>query len=230
MIGERQIHVWIARADVDAATIRSLSHVLDDEERGRAARFHFDADRRRSIVGRAALRILLGRYLGRNASDLRFAAGAHGKPRLCDAALEFNVSHSGDFAAIALAADTPVGIDVECEKRMSDLEAIASRYFAPAEAEAVLKAQGAQAVALFFSTWTAKESVIKAAGAGLSLELGAFRVTPGSDRFMPVENGGADVHLDGWYVRALPSPAHGYHAALAARGGGWTTIIDTFES
>jgi 4'-phosphopantetheinyl transferase len=229
MIGEREIHIWIARTDTGAAELASLSRVLDDEERTRAARFHFDADRRRSIVARGALRLLLGQYLARHPSDLRFVAGPQGKPALADAALELNVSHSGDYVLIALASGTPLGVDVECENRTTDLKGIAGRFFDPVEAAAVVAANDADAVALFFQTWTAKESLIKAVGGGLSLPLDSFRVTPGSETFAAVQNHGDDERLDGWHVRALPSFAVQYHAAVAARGDAWETIIRPFQ-
>jgi 4'-phosphopantetheinyl transferase len=229
MIGE-EIHVWMARTNVDDAELRSLWCVLNEEERARAARFYFDADRRRSIVARGALRLLLGRYLAREAADLRFTEGTHGKPSLLDAELELNVSHSGDFAAIAFAAHSPVGVDVEWEKPMSSMSDLAKRFFTPAEAEAVLRARAEDAASIFFDTWTAKESVIKAVGVGLSVGLGSFRVTPGSERFLGVENCGGDERLDGWYVRALPQPSNGYHVAVAVRGGGSTAIVRNFES
>lgn len=227
MLTDREIHVWIARTDT--AAIESLSRVLTDEERARVARFRFDADRARAIVARGALRMLLGQYLQRDPSVLRFVSGPNGKPALPDGALEFNVSHAGDFAAIAVAAGTPVGIDVELEKPMSDLRLIAARFFAPAEAEAILRAPAAEAPALFFATWAAKEAVAKAAGGGLSLGLQSFRVDPRSEELVPVENEGADARLDGWYVRALPPLAPRYHAALAAHGGGWETVIHFFQ-
>ena len=225
MLADREIDVWIARTDV--AAIDSLSRVLEDEERERAARFRFDADRARYIVARGALRLLLGRYLNRNPSKLRFVSGPHGKPALADGALEFNVSHAGDFAAIAVAVGAPVGIDVEFEKTMSDLGALATRFFAPSEAEAIVRAPNA--TALFFDTWAAKEAVVKAAGGGVSLGLQSFRVRAGSEDFSLVENDGGGAPLDGWYVRALPPLAPRYHAAVAVRGGGWNTIIRTFE-
>lgn len=228
-IGEREIHIWIARTDGSEAEIASLARVLDAEERDRAARFHFDADRRRSIVARGALRLLLGRYLERDPFELRFVTGPQGKPALADAALELNVSHSGDYVLIALASGTPVGVDVECENRTSDLKGIAGRFFDPAEAAAVVRAADADAVALFFQTWTAKESLIKAVGGGLSLPLDSFRVTPGSGEFAAVTNHGDDARLDGWFIRALPPFAVDYHAAVAARGGDWETIVRFFR-
>jgi 4'-phosphopantetheinyl transferase len=40
-----------------------LEKILSPDERERADRFHFDADRRRSVIGRGCLRLLLGKIL-----------------------------------------------------------------------------------------------------------------------------------------------------------------------
>lgn len=222
MIGEREIHVWLARTDVSAETIRELSAVLDDEERARAARFRFEDDQRRSVVARSSLRTLLGRYLERPTSELQFALGPQGKPALAGNEIEFNVSHSGDSVLLAFAHGSPIGVDVECERRTSDMLAIAARFFSPTEADAVRNADNLAAA--FYKTWTAKESVIKAVGGGLSIDLTSFRVTP-SPELTAVES---DV-LGGWYVQTLPEPDDGYHAAVAIRGRDWTTIVRRIE-
>jgi 4'-phosphopantetheinyl transferase len=211
------IDVWLTRTNVSAETLARASELLDDEERQRAARFRFDADRARSIVSRSALRHLLGRHRSRDPRELRFVCGAHGKPALVNGELEFNVSHSADWAAIAIASHTPVGVDVEHERSLHDLAALTTRYFAPPEAEAVLRDPS-----LFFPVWTAKESVIKATGDGLSLGLASFEVSP-SPRFTPVR------HLDGWFVISLPSIGDGYHAALCARGDHWSVSVRQFH-
>ncbi|HKR62737.1 MAG TPA: 4'-phosphopantetheinyl transferase superfamily protein [Thermoanaerobaculia bacterium] len=211
----REIHVWVARTDAD---VRELARILSDDERDRAARFRFEDDQRRSIVARATLRTLLARYLDRDPHQLHFTLGPQGKPALATSEIEFNVSHSGEYVLLAFARESPVGVDVETEKRTSDMLAISERYFSPAEAEEVRNASNIAAA--FYKTWTAKESVIKAAGGGLSIDLTSFRVTP-SSTFTRVES---DL-LAEWSVQMLPSPGDGYHAAVAARGSDWTTIV-----
>lgn len=206
------VHVWLARADVSDAACAAAAEILDVEERERAARFRFDDDRRRAIVARATLRRLLGGYLSRDPRALRFRSGASGKPALTDDALEFNVSHSGVRVAIAVARATPIGIDVECERSMHDIDDIARRYFAPVEAAEVVGDP-----ARFFAFWTAKEALVKAIGGGLSIGLASFATTPSIDRFTPVRNLDADALLDGWQTISLPVPEPGYHCALATR-------------
>jgi len=219
-----RVEVWTARIDADDDAIRALASLLDDEERAKAARFHFEADRRRCIVARGALRTLLARRLGRDARALRFVYGPQGKPALEGGELEFNVSHSGDCVAVAIADGSPIGLDVECPKPMSDRVALAERFFAAEEADVVKRAAADGAAAAFYSIWTAKESVIKAAGGGLSIELDSFVVTPLRDGLTPVKNRGRNPQLDGWSVLPLPSIG-GCYAAVAARGSGWTAVV-----
>lgn len=225
-----EIHLWIARTDLSDPVVDVLREMLDDEERRKAARFHQEADRRRSIIARAALRALLAGVLGRNARDLRFVHGPQGKPAVACGEVEFSVSHSDDCVAIALAASSPVGIDVECERPMGDLLDLAERFFAEPEALAVRSAAPHDAAALFYAIWTAKESVVKAAGGGLSIELGSFVVQPSPDRFTPVQNLGGDPALDGWSVLALPRVHPGCSGAVAARGNEWKTVLRRFPA
>ena len=152
----REIHVWFARSDLSDAAMARLSALLDEEERRRAAQFRFDDDRRRSVVARGMLRLLLARYLEREARELRFTYNATAKPALADHALDFNVSHSAEWVAIAIARDRLVGIDIERERPMPDLLDLVESYFAPIEAAAVRDAPPNETIARFFAIWTAK--------------------------------------------------------------------------
>jgi 4'-phosphopantetheinyl transferase len=217
------MRIEVAVVPVGAAEIGGLWEVLDAEERARADRYRVEDDRRRSIVARGTVRTLLGRRLGREPRDLGFVEGPQGKPALIGGELEFNVSHSGDRVAIAIAEGGPVGIDIEVERpRTTDLVVLARRYFSPVEALAVENAADG-ALPLFFTIWTAKEAVIKAVGGGLSIQLASFSVLPVCSEWGAVENLGGDPKLDGWHVAALPSEP-GYRAAVAAAGTDWEIV------
>lgn len=209
---------------VRAAPADALWEVLSDDERRRAERYRFPDDQRRSIVARGTLRMLLARRLNRAPRDLQFIEGAQGKPALTSGELEFNVSHSGDRVAIAIAGGTPVGIDIEVEQpRMTDLVTLARRYFSRGEADEVERATGDEAMRLFFTIWTAKEAVIKAAGGGLSIELAAFSVYPVRTEWTAVQNLSGRATLDGWQVAALPV-AEGYRAAVCVQGPNYEIV------
>ena len=74
---------------------------LDEAERSRAARFHFERDAHRYRASHTALRHLLAQRTGVAPAALRFAAGRHDKPQLdLPGAPAFNMSHSGRWALI----------------------------------------------------------------------------------------------------------------------------------
>src|SRR5271166_4052301 len=80
-LAQGAVHVW--RADLQAVP-DELAGALCPEERARAGRLLSERDRRLWARSRGVLRALLGQYLRRDPSALRFAAGAHGKPELRD--------------------------------------------------------------------------------------------------------------------------------------------------
>ena len=84
---------------------------LSHDEYARASRVHFELDRIRWTNARSALRAILGRYLNMPPLEISFALGPHGKPTVTG--VEFNLSHSGGWAMIAVSTNAPVGIDVE---------------------------------------------------------------------------------------------------------------------
>lgn len=103
--------MWRVDLDAPGADLGCLSA----DERARAARFLRDGPRRRWQAGRAALRAVLGGYLGIAPAAVELRIGHRGKPALAgpEASLRFNLSHSDELALIALARGREVGIDVE---------------------------------------------------------------------------------------------------------------------
>lgn len=156
----------------------ALEALLDDDERARAARFHFDADRRSYVGAHALLRAMLSRRAGAKPQDWRFAAGEHGKPYLfgapCD--LRFNLSHTRGAAAVAVAEGIEVGVDAERGDRPHDIK-VAERFFAREEITLLRAAEADASATTFFSIWTLKEAVIKAMGLGLAFPLDSFAVS-----------------------------------------------------
>jgi 4'-phosphopantetheinyl transferase len=214
------VHVWSVNLDEPAAAVEGCAVVLSDDERDRAERLRAAHDRRRFIVARARLREVLAGYLDCDARDLRFRAGSHGKPQL-DAPLPplvFNASHSCAKAVYAIAARGRVGIDVERVTRIVDHQAIADRFFSPAEA-ASLRALAVQDRPMaFFSCWTRKEAYVKAIGAGLSYPLDAFTVSVGRHRPAALIDHAHDPEEPRrWWLVDLPVAAD-YVAAVAFDG------------
>ena len=92
--------------------------------------------------------------------------GANGKPRLAaHPAIEFNLSHSGEWAVCALDC-SPVGVDIQ-QIRNANTQTLAARYFTASESVWMESLPAEEQKTAFFRLWAAKESVLKARGDGL---------------------------------------------------------------
>ncbi len=135
---------------------------------------HDRADRLRGqrIRQRFMLRLLLGSYLGCPGRDLELVRGERGKPMLgqrhAGSALSFNLSHSGEWLAVIVGQDCPVGVDIEQERNMPRAVALARRYFPGKEADSLSGLDEPFRSRTFLQHWTAREALVKARGCGLA--------------------------------------------------------------
>lgn len=185
--------------------------------------WHFACHR---AQGRAPLLALLARYTG--AEQTALVSGAHGRPRLAQgpAGLDFNWSHSGEVAVVALARGIVPGVDVEWVRPRPRAMDLARRFFHPQEAAALQALPAGERERAFLELWTAKEAVLKATGHGISFGLQRLRV--GRERALRL------AWLDGddaaaWQLQALELGA-GCVAALAWRGGPRRIVMRTLAT
>lgn len=220
-----EVHAWRASLEQPPARLERLLSTLAPEERERAARFHFERDRRRYIAGRGLLRDILSRYLNLPPDSLRFSYTPYGKPYLAegcrDGRLRFNVSHSGELALYAVSRGRELGVDVELMRADIEYAEIASRFFSGREVASLLALPAHLRQEAFFLCWTRKEAYVKGVGEGLSLPLHSFDVslTPGEPASLLAVRGDAREAAR-WTLRGL-EPGAGYCAALVAEGEGW---------
>jgi 4'-phosphopantetheinyl transferase len=150
--------------------------LLSPAERERRDRYAFEADRARFTVAAALLRLVGGQMLGVTPEQVqidrkcRTCGKPHGKPSLGLGAPQVSVSHSGDWVALAVCADAPVGVDLEHAARRNNYQALAAHVLGPAEAPATDEAA-------FLRYWVRKEALVKATGDGLSAGLRQVTVT-----------------------------------------------------
>lgn len=186
------IHIWGLHVPDHLSRMDEMMAVLDTGEREKALRYHKAADRYSSIAARSALRILLAGYTGRPFSDIRFEYTENGKPHVEGSAMEFNVSHSGDWIVLAFGFERAIGVDIEQIRREVDVEAIAARYFT-AEEKAEME-ESEDSLSVFYRLWALKEAYVKACGSTLFAELGRMSV--------PIEDG---AERAGWFFYHLES-------------------------
>jgi len=156
----------IAGPALDAACRRRLAPDELDQER----RFAHEESRRQFLVSRALLRTALARYTGCDPRALEFERNRYGKPSLtapADPPLEFSLSHAQGLVVCAVTRRDPVGVDVECDRAISNPAEFARRFFTPAEAAALVRLPLERQSAELLRRWTLKEALAKVRGTGL---------------------------------------------------------------
>jgi 4'-phosphopantetheinyl transferase len=214
------VDVWRVSSNLPFKLRDQLAATLSEDEKERAARFHFMADRDRFIAAHGCLRDVLSRYLHCEPDQFSFSTNSHGKPALNGHIVEFNLSHSGDFTLIAVANECRVGVDVERIRSGISSHVIAQQYFSTAEFAELQSLPLEQREKAFFTCWTRKEAYIKAQGRGLSLPLESFDVSLVPNEAAMLRATRPDsAEAARWTLLALDvDPC--YQAAVAAEGKG----------
>lgn len=143
-----------------------FKNYISIEEQHKANKFYSDNERNTYISCHALLRLILANRLKINPLDLSFIKGINDKPFLLSNQMFFNISHTRESFAIALARDFHVGIDLEKIKQSINFHPIIENYFSNKEREYILDLK-AQSIDRFFQLWTRKEALLKALGTGI---------------------------------------------------------------
>lgn len=142
-----------------------LSEFLNSSEINRAERFHKELDKNRFVICRSILKIVLAAHTKLEAKNIHLDYHFNKKPFLASHPwLHFNVSHSEDFAVIAISR-TKVGIDIEYVSEDFNFSNLLPEIFADNEILAVQNAANTKHA--FYTSWTRKEAFVKALGKGI---------------------------------------------------------------
>ena len=189
------IHIYYTNLNGDCSYEQSL--ILygflppERQERVRSAKREEVAKKR--LYAGAFLQYALSAETGIPMEYIAYTYGSQGKPEIDYQKLEtlskdgtinierkisygfhFNLSHSGDYAVLAI-SDSPVGIDIEYKK--NNYEAVAKRCFCQEEYEDIMAVEDiGERQRRFLQYWTMKEAYIKYTGEGLSIPLNSFQI------------------------------------------------------
>lgn len=169
------IHIGLVDlSTLSEGTFQALYGLSPAERQRRADRYLRKEDAYRCIFAHGLLRYALKHTLGTD--QVRLAKTPAGKPFLPDhSGLQFNLSHSGRWVAIAW-GHSPVGIDVETISMDESKLRLARRFFHPEEQAYLFAAEGPEQARRFFEIWTRKESYLKYLGTGIQRSLSDFSV------------------------------------------------------
>lgn len=187
--------------------------LLSPPERERHARYRRVEDRRRFALAAALLRLMVARHTGEAPGEIAIdrtcarCGEPHGRPVIggpgAELGLHASVSHAGELAVVVLTRAAPVGVDVEALGPVPPATLI-QEITASGELLYVEDAHG------FYRTWTRKEAVLKATGAGLEVAMAKVRVSaPDQPPALLEYDGGALAA-----AMADLDPAAGYVGAL----------------
>jgi len=168
------IAVWTATLADLLPRAEAYRATLDPTEKERMARFRFEVDRERFLLGHGWLREVLGTYLLCAPASLSFSRGRYGKPFLEGHPLRFNISDTKDAVAIAVSKEREVGVDIETTSRKVHHVEVGQHYFTTEEIAAIDEAPDGKR--RFLEFWTRKEAVLKASGVGIMDDLHLLRV------------------------------------------------------
>ncbi|MBZ9593667.1 4'-phosphopantetheinyl transferase superfamily protein [Streptomyces yangpuensis] len=204
--------VWALNTTITTVgghAVTDAHHILDTEERERAAHFRDPGHRHRYTTSHLALRTLLGTYLHQPPQTIHLTrencpcCGApHGRPNVPGNPLHFSLSHSGDHAYIALAT-TPVGIDIEQHPTPRTVTDVLHTLH-PTETQELTTLPTTRQPSALARCWARKEACLKATGVGLAN--GLTHPYVGTHPQPPA--------IPGYHLTDLPAPTH-YQAALA---------------
>lgn len=188
-----------------------LYKFLNSLEIKKVERFYKETDRNRFIIYRAILKLILGAYTKLDVKNILLDYDFNKKPYLASHPwLHFNVSHSEDFAAIAISR-RKVGIDIE---HMSDdfkFTSMLPDIFD--DHESLIIQDAADKKNTFYTFWTRKESFVKALGKGIDEDF----------KYIPCLDGPHNVDFSliknsqNWQVYSFDFANH-YSGAVAFEG------------
>ncbi len=220
-LGDDEIHIWVSYLNMHQAKLKHLYPLLSAAEKARSEQFKDFKHRKLFIASHGFLHSALSYYLDISAEDILFDYGHNGKPQLLQEQnpdnIQFNLSHSGNLAILAICKTQALGVDIESIQRRTDWQGVMKRFFTPNEQQAIMKLPEEQQKAAFYTVWTRKEAHMKVTGEGLKLPPSHFEVSvpPAAAAF--IENlKQTDNHFYKMQDIELPSMYSGYHACLSA--------------
>lgn len=154
--------------------MESAYFLMSDERKEKCNAYLNIDDKKRCICADMLLRSVLCDKLKLSSEKLEFGVNGNGKPYLINGELKFNISHSGDYVAVAVNENKEVGIDIEKIREIS--AHTAKHIFSDSDKLFVFQSENIprskitdpQTLVRFFKVWTYKEAYSKMTGEGIT--------------------------------------------------------------
>ncbi len=150
--------------NVDQGLINKFSLYLDSTEQRLYQKTTNNQKRFTFCVCRFVLKHLIGDLLSTDPLNICFHYTDRGKPYLAENKIQFNISHSGDYALIGL-SKYKIGVDIEIMKEKRNFKLLANTVLSEEEKRWVFEHDTKQR---FYTLWTLKEARLKCDGSGIA--------------------------------------------------------------
>lgn len=179
-------HVVMTCVETDTGFLAQGEDLLQPQEIERADRFRVPLARQTFVMGRYLARMGLAALTGCRATEIQFNMSEKGKPVLATSPMDFSISHSGRWVAVAFHSAS-IGCDIELGPNLKTkhFAGVARTVFAPDEMAALYNAPAGSTNQRdrMLSIWRRKEAVLKATGLGFSGLPQSFSVVTESGAF-----------------------------------------------
>lgn len=203
--------------NINELNIDEISNFVSERRLLKAEKYKNENDRKRSIAVEYLLNEMIKEHFGKFGTytfPLQIIYDEKGKPHLSEDAVNFSLSHSGDYVACII-SDRLCGIDIEKHKER-DYKIIAKRVCTQNESVHIRDKKA------FYDVWTMKESVLKAVGIGIALDMRKVEIVNSQDILLNDDNGKrsyvvkayCDNDIKTYEAEILPAPV-GYSLSYA---------------
>jgi 4'-phosphopantetheinyl transferase len=167
---ESNTHVFSTYIPSKHHDLEGLWEILSNQEKNQAKQFVNDYLKNNYIISHGILRQILSIYSKVKPHAIQYSLNEFGKPFLNNdmRRLQFNMSHSRDYAVFIVTLDYLVGIDIEWKDETVNIEETAELILSPSEFFIFNKFNAKKKIQVFYDIWTKKEAIIKTIGLGFS--------------------------------------------------------------
>jgi 4'-phosphopantetheinyl transferase len=158
--------------------VEQVLPLLAGHEKTKAASYRFERDRRAYCAAHVLLRLTIDDAFAPQSYQLLY--GLTGKPHVLmpnGKEIHVSLSHSNRLAAVAVASECRIGVDIEFRDRALVLEDLLPFALSDSERTEFAPSTGHEHAAdTFLCRWTLKEAIAKATGQGLTADFQSFSV------------------------------------------------------